>query len=87
MFPFSYSALVKEKQVKKGNLVLESCNKEEVTLIVLANIILAVGIIASIISIFIIRHPSVLSAKSDKLLKKNSRNLHNAHTPNTITPY
>ena len=44
---FSYSALVKEKQVKKGNLVLESCNKEEVTLIVLANIILAVGIIAS----------------------------------------
>ena len=65
---FSYSALVKEKQVKKGNLVLESCNKEEVTLIVLANIILAVGIIASIIFTFIMAYDKYGDIRTDGLI-------------------
>lgn len=44
----NYSTLVKEKQSQKGDSLLESCNSEETALIVLANIILIVGIIASI---------------------------------------
>lgn len=45
---FSYSKLVKEKQEQKEDSVLNSCNKEEATLIVIANIVLTIGIIASI---------------------------------------
>ena len=46
---FSYSKLVKEKQEQKEDSVLNSCNKEEATLIVIANIVLTIGIIASIV--------------------------------------
>ena len=49
---FSYSKLVKEKQEQKEDSVLNSCNKEEATLIVIANIVLTIGIIASIVLTF-----------------------------------
>ena len=58
----------KRKASKKGNLVLESCNKEEVTLIVLANIILAVGIIASIIFTFIMAYDKYGDIRTDGLI-------------------
>ena len=64
----NYTIEIKEKQVKKGNLVLESCNKEEVTLIVLANIILAVGIIASIIFTFIMAYDKYGDIRTDGLI-------------------
>lgn len=53
---FSYSTLVKEKQGQKEDSILNSCNKEEGTLIVIANIILTIGIIASIVLTFIIAY-------------------------------
>ena len=53
---FSYSKLVKEKQEQKEDSVLNSCNKEEATLIVIANIVLTIGIIASIVLTFIMAY-------------------------------
>ena len=53
---FSYSTLVKEKQEQKEDSILNSCNKEEGTLIVIANIILTIGIIASIVLTFIMAY-------------------------------
>ena len=52
----SYSKLVKEKQEQKEDSVLNSCNKEEATLIVIANIVLTIGIIASIVLTFIMAY-------------------------------
>lgn len=65
---FNYSKLVKEKQSKKGDLVLDSCNKEEATLIVLANIVLVVGIIASIILTFIMAYDKYGDIRTDGLI-------------------
>ena len=53
---FSYSTLVKEKQGQKEDSILNSCNKEEGTLIVIANIILTIGVIASIVLTFIMAY-------------------------------
>ena len=52
----SYSKLVKEKQEQKEDSVLNSCNKEEASLIVIANIVLTIGIIASIVLTFIMAY-------------------------------
>ena len=53
---FSHSTLVKERQEQKEDSVLNSYNKEEGTLIVIANIILTIGIIASIVLTFIMAY-------------------------------
>lgn len=53
---FSYSTLVKERQEQKEDSVLNPYNKEEGTLIVIANIILTIGIIASIVLTFIMAY-------------------------------
>ena len=53
---FSYSTLVKEKQGQKEDSILNSCNKDEGTLIVIANIILTIGVIASIVLTFIMAY-------------------------------